>query len=224
MISLAIGGRLTFNLVRDYFYFFPDGHMIFGVPTEPGQLKEHPTAADFAIFKDVPDALKGTYEVKDGKITIRQGTREPDVEPFSIPKAGDDSVLQIGEPSVVGSVKALPFKDGQKLEGTYTYDGTVGLGTATTAFNVSTLTFKPDGTLKIEQLSGVDTQGDKTGATTHAEASAAGTYKLSGYTLETTIGGKTQKQSAFRWAGEEKESSPGLLGISGRVYSRKDGK
>lgn len=228
MIPLAIGGRMTFSLARDFFYFFPDGHVLFGVPPAAG-LKEHPTAADFAAFKDVDPTIRGTYAVKGNTITFTPAKGEPSTEPFSIPKAGDDSVLQIGPASVVGSVKALPFKDGEKLDGSYQYDGTIGLGGANTVYNVNTLTFHPDGTLASDQLSGVDTRGKETaagssGVTTHSQTASAGTYKLSGYTLETTVGGKTEQQTAFRWAGDDKPAIPGLLCIAGRVYSRQEAK
>lgn len=223
-ISLAIGGRLTFNLVHDYFYFFPDGHMLFGVPTEPGAVKEHPTAADFAAFKNVAPEKRGMYEIKGGRITIKPEKGSASTEPFSYPKPGDDSELQIGEKSIVASVKALPFKDGQKLDGTYQFDGTAGLGAATTTFNVSTLTFKPDGMLRSDQLSGIDTQGEKSGATAKNESSNTGAYHLSGYTLETKVGGKTATQTAFRWAGDDEDATPGLICIAGRVYSRQENK
>lgn len=227
MLTLSIGGRMTFNLVRDYYYFFPDGHVLFGVPTEPGTLKEYPTAADYAAFKDVKANERGTYAIAGGNITFKPDEGSPSTEPFSIPKAGDDSVLQIGEASIVGSVKAVPFKEGETLDGTYTFDGTVGLGGANTIFNVNTLAFHKDGTLGSDQLSGVDTQGIQTsvgssGITTGGATSSAGTYKLSGYTLETTVAGKSQKQTIFRWAGESQEKTPGMICIAGRVYSRQE--
>src|SRR5690348_15392770 len=52
-VSMLFNGRITFSLRRDFYYFFPDGHVLFGVPAVAGDLKEHPTAADFAAFKDV---------------------------------------------------------------------------------------------------------------------------------------------------------------------------
>ncbi|HZK80772.1 MAG TPA: hypothetical protein VFC46_06880 [Humisphaera sp.] len=227
-IMLAINGRLTFNLVRDFFYFFPDGHILFGVPND-GVLKEHPSAANFAAFNDIDPKMRGTYAVKGSNIIFHPDEGKESAEPFSVPKAGDDSVLQIGAASIVGSVKAMPFKDGQKLDGTYQYDGTVGLRAAITVFNVNTLTFRPDGTLGSDQLSGVDTVGVDTkvgnsGVTTHSQTNSAGTYHFNEYTLSTTIGGKTEKRTAFRWAGEDKPSAPGLLCIAGRVYSRQQPK
>ena len=221
-IPLFMNGRMTFNLVRDYYYFFPDGHMLFGVPTAPGSLKEHPTAEDFAAFKDVEASQRGTYAVRDGKIAITPDSGTASTEAFSVPKAGDDRVLQIGEASIVGSVKAVPFTDGQTLDGSYQFDGTVGLGTSQTIFNVNTLTFKPDGTLASDQLSGIDSQGEKTGVTAGGTTANAGTYKLSGYTLTTTVAGKSAAQSAFRWAGESQETTPGMICLAGRVYSRQE--
>jgi hypothetical protein len=224
-VSMFFGGRMTFSLARDFFYFFPDGHVLFGVPTE-GELKEHPSAADYAAFKDVAPELRGTYAVKDGKITFHPEKGNESTEPFSIPKPGDDSVLQIGDPSIVGSVKAVPFKDDQKLDGTYVYDGTIGLRAVITVFNLNTLTFRPDGSLASDQLTGVDTVGVNTGAgnsgvTTHSQTASAGAYKLKEFTLQTTIGPKTEKQTAFLWAGDTKAAEPGIICIAGRVYMRK---
>ena len=225
MIPLSFNGRMTYNLRREFFYFFPDGHVLFGAPS--AEIKERPAAADFASFKDIAPEMRGAYAIKDNQITFKPEKGEAHSEPFSIPKPGDDSVLQIGAPSVIGSVKAMPFKDGQKIEGSYQYDGTVGLGGDNTIFNVKTLTFRPDGTLASDQLSGVDTKGIDTavgnsGVTTHTDTTSAGTYQFSGYTLTTTGGGKSTKQSVFRWAGDDKPETPGLLCIAGRVYSRQD--
>jgi len=222
-VPFFFNGRMTFSLQREFFYFFPDGHVLYGLPTE-GNLKEHPTAADFAAFQKVDPALVGTYAIKDGKITFTRTKQKDTPEPFSIPKAGDDSVLQIGVPNIVGSCKAMPFKDGQKLDGVYQYDGTIGQGSAITIFNVNTLNFHPDGTLGSDQLSGVDTKGkeieggNNTGITTGGTTATAGTYHFNGYTLETDIGGKAVKATVFRWAGDDKPN-PGMICISGRVYS-----
>jgi hypothetical protein len=219
-VSMLFNGRITYSLRRDFYYFFPDGHVLFGVPASAGELKEHPTAADFAAFKDVDAEHRGTYAIASNQITFHPDKGNESTEPFSIPKPGDDSVLQIGPPNVVGSVKALPFADDQKLDGTYQYDATVGLGTESTIFNVNTLTFHPDGTITSDQLSGVDNPQATAGGTTQSK----GTYHLSGYSLETTIGEKTEKSTAFRWAGDDKAASPGLLCIAGRVYNRQESK
>ncbi len=227
MIPMSFNGRMTFNLRREFFYFFPDGHVLFGSPI--AEIKERPAAADFAAYKDVAPEKRGTYTIKDNQITFKPEKGDPHTEPFSIPKAGDDSVLQIGPPSTIGSVKAMPFKDGQKIDGSYQYDGTVGLGGDNTIFNVKTLAFHSDGTLASDQLSGVDTKGIDTkagnsGVTTGGNTTAEGTYQLSGYTLTTTINGKSEKQTAFRWAGDDKPETPGLLCIAGKVYSRQEAK
>ena len=193
-------------------------------------LKEHPTAADFAAFKDVAPELRGTYAVKDGKITIQPDKGEATTEPFSVPKPGDDSVLQIGPPSVVGSVKADALQGRPEARRRRTSStARSGSARANTIFNVKTLTFRPDGTLGSDQLSGVDTTGINTavgnsGVTTGGQSSSAGTYHFNGYTLETTIGGKAEKATAFRWAGDDNPSAPGMICIAGRVYSRVGGK
>lgn len=206
--------RIVPHLEVRHFYFFPDGHVFFGFPIG-GNVKEHPTAADYAPFEKSAPEDCGTYVIANGKITLKQtGSESGEAFEFKLGNPADGTAFDFSGGIVV---KLFPFKAGERISGKYSNDQIVASGMdASAAYIASGLTFDANGTVSSESWVGVEDH-----LPINANTSGRGTYELDGYRLTLTIGGKPRTATICRYESQAKGQTPDTLFIDGHVYQLK---
>jgi hypothetical protein len=214
--SWFLNGSLS--LEYRHYYFFPDGHLFFGIPPG-GTVKADPTPADFAALQLLSPRGCGTYRVSKDQITIQVANEKPQVMKFALEKAGDANVVLL---DTLGAIKVGRFKDDQKLDARYeggassrSDPGSSGPKSSVSAS--STLEFHPDGSVNRGNASSFSSDSNRSAVSGGGTSASRGTYKLSGNTLALTLDGKTQSMTAYPYP-EKNEFPPRHLFIGGTMY------
>ncbi len=203
--SMGPGGIVYQNIMWRFYYFLPNGYAYLGAK-EAGLETircSKPTVDKYG------DALCTTYSADNGEIRI--GFQSP----TRLRHKGSD--LRIGDYDFA----LVPKAKNKQLSGDYEYFS-AGVAAAISAG----FTFSPDGHFRVSNATGIALDTELTGGTGagtdsiavagHHESSAAGTYRINGYTLELNYrDGHSVRAFFAEVAGDD------VVKIGSRTYTRK---
>jgi hypothetical protein len=175
--GLFLQMKFAFGKLEESHYFFtPGGRYLSSVPD--GTLDV--AGMDRACAQ--PRMTCGKYQVAGSQLVLTPGNGRPETHPF---ERGVDGNLKIDG---LFAKHVDKFATGTKLDGKYSRSAGAGAVSA-----ASTFLFKADGTFSTTSLGAVTTQQ----GVGKSEASASGTYRLAGNTLELSSSGETRRIVAY---------------------------
>jgi hypothetical protein len=172
-------GNWSFGASYSYYRFFPDGRVYWGWTLPKNETMD--------AFDRSPDPGQvgnwGTYTISGGRIRMvwKNTARSPENWPFT---------REAGAITMAGTTyyRIAPC-DGLRLSGTWGTSSFAATGRGNGVSGSRTIMFTPDGQFRRQGFTGSVNAGSAVAGTTSQYSSGAGTYRITGNTLELTFSG-----------------------------------